>query len=163
MYRGSTSGLKKHLEGQHSVDMDSDTKKVSGPPIKKQEISTQRNITELLKPQMTLRERLARYAAIDGFTPLAIARFKQIHYYLRSKRLEPPKSHNTVIKHIMTYYDVVLQQTRDTILKLRRENCFLFVENLPQNINATFPGNSRERVFNFPFPGKCKSRENCHH
>lgn len=90
---GSTVGLKRHLEKIHNIILN-----------KEEEPSTKKRCVQLTIDSMTkkvsLGERLARFAAIDGFSINAITESDQIRELLRDKGFTLPKSKTDVMNLI---------------------------------------------------------------
>ena len=125
---GSASGLKRHLKQIHSIDHDLDggqkssTQTVTGDNVavssgQKNKKLCNRSMTASFTPKITLSERIAWYAAQDGFTIHAISKSLQIHNHLSSKGFLPPKSPTTAMEHIMKYHSYIAERTKKEIME----------------------------------------------
>lgn len=113
---GSTSGLKRHLSIIHSIDI---SQGGTEPPVQKRSRPT---VPVKSIRKMTLAERLAQYAAVDGFSIHDISRSDQIQEHLRSKGFEVSKDPNTIMEMICGHYRNVEAETKRRISELKFSN-----------------------------------------
>ena len=112
----STSGVKRHLEEQHHIKLNSEAKR---PKYSSNQPSITGHIPIITN---SLGERLSRYAAVDGFSIHAITNSEQIRDYLRIKGFSVPKTHGGTMKEIKKFSEEIKEKTRKTIKKMIENN-----------------------------------------
>ena len=110
---GSTVGLKRHLEKIHSIILSKEEE-----PSNKTRVQL---TIDSMTTKVSLGERLARFAAIDGFSIIAITKSNQICELLHGKVYTKPKSKTDVINLINKYHMKIVEENKIKILEVKEK------------------------------------------
>jgi hypothetical protein len=121
----STTGLLRHLSGQHNIKGPSDSQSMEAsssaslePPAKK---GRQLSIEDAMKKKETLEEIVARLASSDGFSVNAITHSKFIRESLQQRGFFLPRNPSKVMSLIKTFFQKVINNVKEEIGALKEK------------------------------------------
>ena len=104
----------RHLISQHQINLQKET--TCGSILNS---TASRTIDSFLKKR-SIEEEVSRMAAIDGFSLEQIAKSEVVRGYLSNKKLEAPRSGNTVRKMIIKFSETIKKSMKCELQKLKQ-------------------------------------------